>query len=139
MAPVSDMPATKPVVLAQVTEVLPLVVATLVSMTPEMALKVCAEPLAVAFTLRTKWVASVMELTVALLGTPAPTTTMPVVSPVVLAQVTVALPVLVEQPVSTRLGLPTLMPAVRPEVLAQVMVVLPLVRLHPLRFTVLAA
>ena len=76
------------------------------------------------------------ELTVALLGMPVPTITMPVVRPVVLAQVTFGLALVVEPLESTRLGLPTLMPAVRPEVLAQVTVELPLVRLQPERFTV---
>ena len=130
------MPTTRPLVLAHVTVVLPEVVLTLVSITPEMAVKVCAELVAVAFTLRTKCVVSVTELMVALFGMPVPTMTMPAVRPVVLAQVTLALPVVVEQLVSTRLGLPTLMPAVNPVVLEQEMVVLPLVRLQPERFTV---
>lgn len=136
MAPVRDIPTTRPVVLAHVTVVLPEVVLTLVSMTPEMAEKVCAVLVAVAFTLRTKCVVSVTELTVALFGMPVPTITIPAVRPVVLVQVTFALPLVVAQLASTRLGLPTLMPAVNPVVLVQEMVELPLVRLQPERFTV---
>jgi hypothetical protein len=77
-----------------------------------------------------------MEVIVALLGIPVPATTIPATKLLVLAQVIVALPLVVAQPVRLTLGLTTAMPAVRPAVLAQVTVGLAVVSEQPLRFTV---
>jgi len=73
-----------------------------------------------------------MAVTRELFGMPVPVTNMPTARPVVLASVTVGLPLVVPQPVSLSDGPCTIMPAASDAVLAQVTVVLPVVWLLPL-------
>ena len=135
--PETTMPTSSLLVSAQVTVVLVAVVAQEVRTTVANAVKVCAEFVAEAFALRTNCVPLVMELTVELLGMPVPTITMPATSPVVLAQVMLVLPLVVEQPVRLRLCPVSAIPAARPTVLVQVTFGLPLVSTQFARFTLL--
>jgi len=89
---------TKPAVLAQVTVALPLAVAHPVKLMPS-AESVRAVPLPVAFALSAKLVGLETELTVAPVGIFAPAMSIPGQSEAVVAQDTVALPLVVEQPV----------------------------------------
>ena len=84
--------------LGHVTVALPLVMEQPLSVRPP-ALSVRAEPLPVALALNTKVVALVILMTVVPVGTLVPATSIPGHRPVVLAQVTVALPLVVVQPV----------------------------------------
>lgn len=88
---------TRPAVLEQVTVALPLVIEQPLKVMPP-AYKVSAEPLPVALVLRTKVVELVMELMVAPVGTLVPATIMPGHNPVVLAQVTAVLALVVVLP-----------------------------------------
>ena len=104
--PDKDMPFTSPAVLSQVTLV-PTTVTQFVKVTPA-AVSVSPEPLPDAGCERTKWVASVIRLTmvfpvmapVVLPGMFGPVTSMPFQRLAVLAQVTLASLIVVEQPVN---------------------------------------
>ena len=93
--PVTPMPTASPVVLRHVTAVLAEVVVQPVSVTPA-AVRDSPEPLPVAAVLSSKVVAFVTELIVAVPTMFAPLIDMPGITPVVLAQVTVVVPLVVQ-------------------------------------------
>ena len=100
----------------------------MIGMPERVAVSVSEEPVAVAGALTTNCVELVMEATMLLFPRSVPVTVMPGSKPVVLLQVTVVLPLVVEQPVRLTVVAPS-----KPAVLAQVTVALPLVVAQPVR------